>query len=85
MVDQKRLGFLQASLMHSTLDAARHLFINLFVDEQLSMQRDKRGGRIQRSMLHILYFAGYFTPVSSIEGRFQLYIWPLSVLLVPSL
>ena len=33
MVDQRRLGFLEASLMHSTLDAARYLLINLFVDE----------------------------------------------------
>ena len=33
MVDQRRLGFLEASLMHSTLDNARDWFINLFVDE----------------------------------------------------
>ena len=33
MVDQRHLGFLEASLMHSTLDATRDLFINLFVDE----------------------------------------------------
>ena len=33
MVDHRRLGFLEASLMHSTLDAARDLFINLFVDK----------------------------------------------------
>ena len=33
MVDQRRLGFLEASLMYSTLDAARDLFINLSVDE----------------------------------------------------
>ena len=43
MVDQRCLGFLEASLMHSMLDAACDLFINLFVDDH-----DKRGSRIQR-------------------------------------
>ena len=33
MVDQRRLGFLEASLMDSILDAARDLFISLFADE----------------------------------------------------
>ena len=33
MVDKRRLGFLEALLMHSTLDAARDLFINVSVDE----------------------------------------------------
>ena len=34
MVDQRRLGLLEASLMHSTLDATCYLFINLLADEQ---------------------------------------------------
>ena len=33
MVDHRPLGFLEASLMDSTLDAALDLFISLFVDE----------------------------------------------------
>ena len=33
MVDQRRLGFLEASLMDSIFDAARDLFISLFADE----------------------------------------------------
>ena len=33
MVDQRRLGFLEASLMDSILDAARDLFISSFADE----------------------------------------------------
>ena len=33
MVDHRRLGFLGAALMDLISDAARDLFINLFVDE----------------------------------------------------
>ena len=32
MIDHRRLGFLEASLTDSILDAGRELFINLFVD-----------------------------------------------------
>ena len=33
MVDQRHLGFLDAFLIYSILDAARDLFISLFADE----------------------------------------------------
>ena len=38
MVDQRRMGFLEALLMHSTLDAYCDLFINLFADEHAAQE-----------------------------------------------
>ena len=44
MVVQRRLGFLEASLMRSRLDAANDVVINLFADEQAA---DRQGDQVR--------------------------------------
>ena len=43
MVDQRRLGFLEASLMDSILDSGRDLFISLYVEEHRSAVNEAVG------------------------------------------
>ena len=70
MVDQRRLGFLEASLMHSMLDAARDLFINLFVDEHAARYARRSDSALEafrrRSSLRLRLLAS----VASDESQF---------------
>ena len=61
MVDQRRLQFLKALLMHLTLDNARDLFINLFVGEQAARLERRSDSALEafqrRSSLRFCFLA----------------------------
>ena len=74
--DQRHLGFLEASLMDSILDAAHDLFISLFADDHAARYVRRSDSALEafqrRSSLRLRFIAS----ISSGENQFFAFLGP---------